>query len=82
MTTSDEVVKSFAGLTCQHQAHEHGEARGRSLEGTGVFTHSLCVNFLARSFNPRVATQLVPALPVVPRGPTNGAPRERTTAQA
>ena len=65
MTTSDEVVKSFAGLTCQHQAHEHGEARGRSLEGTGFYTQPMC-ELLARSFNPRVATQLVPALPVVP----------------
>ena len=65
MTTSDEVVKSFTGLTCQHQAHEHGEARGRSLESTGFYTQPMC-ELLARSFNPRVATQLVPALPVVP----------------
>ena len=68
MTTSDEVVKSFTGLTCQHQAHEHGEARGRSLESTGFYTQPMC-ELLARSFNPRVATQLVPALPVVPAVP-------------
>ena len=68
MTTSDEVVKSFTGLTCQHQAHEHGEARGRSLEGTGFYTQPMC-ELLARAFNPRVATQLVPALPVVPVAP-------------
>ena len=56
MTTSDEVVKSFTGLTCQHQAHEHGEARGRSLENTGFYTQPMC-ELLARAFNPRLASQ-------------------------
>ena len=57
MTTSDEVVKSFTGLTCQHQVHEHGEARDRFLEGTGFYTQPMC-ELLARAFNP-------PVVPVV-----------------
>ena len=64
MTTSPEIVDAFKGIICEHKPEEHGEARGKALERTGLYTQTMC-ELIAKTMNPRVGQTLVPASPVV-----------------
>ena len=61
MTTSSEIVEAFKSLFCQHQREEHGEARGKALERTGLYTQTIC-ELIAKTINPKIAQVLMPAL--------------------